>query len=389
VEEVGKVGPSREVERSWRLLPSERILWRGTPVRDVPRDRRWTVVPALLFALAAVTALFAALLWLSGIPAICQMAIVTSYLALTGIAVALAPRYLLDPCEYLLTDRRVLWRRGPLRRSIDRHAITLGRIRWHRSVAGVGHLELVRAVPFGPLARKQRLVLHDVKAPDQVFALVRGVEPSPHSGDPDVPLASRLDEGEDLVWGGGPDGWLVGWRDVVTALGGVIVLILGLRYGHTVAAILLGFEEFGLRVQSWTWVLFFLATGISWSVMTAIGGALVWHGVWRARALGHDTEYVLTNRRLLIRRGRTELSVDRRRIVDVAESPGTRGSINLYLILDAPHARALADNGALGSLTPPRDSVPPILYEVRDIEGLRDLILARTSQPSEPLRDAA
>jgi len=100
--------------------------------------------------------------------------------------------------------------------------------------------------------------------------------------------------------------------------------------------------------------------------------------------MGFDTEYLLTDRRVIIRRGRTELSLDRKRIVDVAETPGWRGSTNLYLVLDGPEARALADSGALGVIAPSRDSVPPVLYELRDAAGLRTLLFGRPSRPSFP-----
>ena len=37
---------------------------------------------------------------------------------------------------------------------------------------------------------------------------------------------------------------------------------------------------------------------------------------------------------------------------------------------------ALADSGAMAPLAPPRDQVPPVLYELRDTEGLCELLLA-------------
>jgi hypothetical protein len=92
--------------------------------------------------------------------------------------------------------------------------------------------------------------------------------------------------------------------------------------------------------------------------------------------MGRDTEYVLTNRRVLIRRGRTELSLDRKTIVDVAVVPVADGCRHLYLILDAPEARALSDSGAMMPLSPARDLVPPVLYELRDTEGVCELLLA-------------
>jgi hypothetical protein len=372
------------VERAFRLLPSERLLWEGRPHRGAPRDRAWRLVPALLWTISAITASFSALLMLVELPGSTQVAFFALYLALFGLAVWLAPSFLLDPCRFAITDRRVIWMRGRLRRSIDRHAITYARIRWHKHVPTVGHLELVRAVPFGPLARKQRIVLHDLRAPDIVLAMVRGEEPSANAGDASTPLTDRLDPGEEVVWGGGPEGLLVDWRDVVTTLGGVAVLVIGLPTGMRTASILATLEEHGLPITSWTWLLLFIAMALTAGVILSVGLGLAWHGILRARAMGHDTEYVLTDKRLLIRRGHTELSLDRSRIVDVAETTGFRGVTNLYLVLDGPEARALADSGALKKIAPSRDSVPPVLYELRDPTGVCSLLLGRRSRPSVP-----
>jgi len=376
---------SAAVDRSWRLLPSERVLWQGGPKPGVPRDQRWTYGPLLVIALAVVCALFAGLLHVSGIPAVRPMAFTSFYLLLTAVAARLLPRYLLDPCEYMVTDRHVIWRRGQLRRTMDRRGVTYARIHWHRSVPGVGHLELVRAVPFGPLSRKQRFLLHDVEAPDVLFALIREAQPMEFAGYADVKLTDRLDRGERVLWGSAPAGWRLGRSELVTAAVGLLVLFGGAMYAYRTGAILVGLEQVGLPVRSWTWVLLFSVILISGSVMLIAGSALLWHGLWGARAGGSRTEYVLTDSRLLIRRGLVELSVDRRRIVDVAALPSTSGCCNLHLILDAPDARALDDNGALGLLPPPRATVPPVLYEVTDQELLRELLLSRRSDPHPPV----
>jgi hypothetical protein len=376
--------------RAFRFLPSEEVLWHGRPERGVARDRRWTLGPLALYALALVFAAFGGLIGVAGVEGGEQTLLLSATMALFATAVLVAPRYLLDPCEYVVTDRRVIWKRGGLVRSIERAQVHFGRIRWHRSAPGVGHLELVRAVPFGPLARRQRVLLHDVRAPDVVFALIRGVEVPAGGAALDVPLVERLDPEEVVVWGGHPEGLHIGLRELAIALLGVLVIVVALRYGYITAGILLGLEGQGLAVGSLTWVLFFLATAITWGVIGAVGVALLWHGIFRARSLGRETEYVLTNRRLLIRRGLTELSVDRRRIVDVAETRTYRGLHNIFLLLDAPESRALADSGALGPIAPPRDSVPPVLFELRDVEALKRLILERVSAPSlPPVRDAA
>ena len=143
----------KDERSSFGLLPTEKLLWRSGPEKGVPRDLRYRIVPLLLFAFGAVAWLFSALLLVAEIGAARPTALVGAYLTVTAIAALIAPRYWLDACEFAISDRRIFWRRGRLRRSMDRKAVTFARIRWHRSVAGVGHLELVRAVPFGPLAR--------------------------------------------------------------------------------------------------------------------------------------------------------------------------------------------------------------------------------------------
>ena len=370
------------VERAFRLLPSERVLWEGRPERGVPRDVRWRLIPALLVTVGAIATLFAGLLALVELPGVTQMGVVAAYFALTAVAVWVAPSFLLDPCRFVITDRRILWKRGRLRRSIDRHAITYARIAWNPRVPTIGHLELVRAVPFGPLSRKQRLVFHDLRAPDAVLAIVRGAEASANAGDATTALTDRLDPGEEVLWGACPEGLSIDWRHVATTSLGLGVLFVVLPAGLRSAVVLGKLEEAGLPTSSWTWVLLFVAIALTATLLLAIGLGLAWHGILRARAMGHDTEYVLTDHRLLIRRGRTELSLDRGRIVDVAETPGWRGLTNLYLVLDGPDARALADSGALRVIPPSRDSVPPVLYDLRDPAGLRTLLLGRASRPS-------
>jgi hypothetical protein len=371
-------------ERAFRLFPSERVLWEGGPDKSVPRDRFWRLVPALMITIAAICGSFAALLITADLPGARQTVMIAVYFTLTAASVWIAPSFLLDPCRFVVTDKRVVWKRGRIRRSIDRHALTFARLRWHPGVPTVGTIELVRAVPFGPLMRMQRMVLHDLRAPDAVLAIIRGAEPCEHGGDATTPLTDRLDPGEHVVWGGGPEGLLVDWRHVVTTLLGIFVLVVGLPIGLRSAAILASLEQRGLLMTSWTWIFLFVAMALTGGVLLAVGLGLAWHGVLRARAMGHDTEYVLTDRRLLIRRGNTELSIDRARIVDVAETAAWRGLTTVYLVLDGPDARALADSGAMRTIAPSRDSVPPVLYELRDAAAISRALFGRPSRPSVP-----
>lgn len=365
-----------EVDReSWRLLPSEEVLWSGRRC-TVPRDRAWILAPIFLFALASVALLFAILLRVAELPGTHNSLAAAALLAATGVAALLAPRYLFDDAEYLLTDRRILWRRGRFLRSMERRKLTYARIRWHRSVPVVGHLELVIAVPFGPLSRRMRIVLHDVREPDRLLARIRGARGATHGGDRDVALIDRLEEGEVVVWGGHPQGAHLGWRELATTATGLVVTSLGGLYGYRMASILVGLEGLGLQVRSAEWLLLFSAVAIAFVCICGVGLGLIWYGSVRARRFGRDTEYLLTNRRLLIRRATVELSVDRGRIVDVASRPAGPGLHHLFLLLDAPQSRAIADSGALGPLLPARDSVPPVLFELSDAERVRSLILS-------------
>jgi len=379
------VGPP--VDRSsLRLLPSESILWLGRP-EVAPRDGFWVVTPIVALAVAIIAGLFTVLLAVAHLPGWQGSAIVVCYSVVLGVGALLAPRYALDPCEFVVTDRRVIWRRGRSTRWVDRDAISFARIRWHRSVPGVGQLELVRSVPFGPLARSQRVVFHDVRSPDAVLALVRGAELAERTSDAQVPLVDRLDVGETVAWGAGPEGSLMGVRDAATALLGIALVVVGIVYAGEAGRVLLGLESIGLAPGSLVWTLLFCALAATFCLLALVGGVLVWWGTARARAEGRDTEYLVTDRRVLIRRGRTELSLDRARVFDVAARPSLFGLSHAFFILDGKEARALGDSGALSGMLPARDAVPPVFYELRDVEALRALLIGRTSRPS--FEDAA
>jgi len=378
-----------ERDGGFPLYPYEQLLWTGTPALNVPRDLLWTLAPLLLVALSVIAGLFAGLVAVSGLPTVMPTALIAVSLLLTAVAIHVIPTYSLDPCVFGISDRRVFWKRGRHTRVIERNTITYSRIHWHRTVPGLGSLELVRSVPFGPLSRQQRLMLHDVAAPDVLLSMIRNADPSKFAGYADVRLTDRLDRDERVLWGASPTGWMLGLREVATAVLGLFALIGGCIYGYRTGSVLIGLEDLGLPVWSWTWLLLFSVIVITLAVIGATGVSLVWLGLWGARAAGDATEYVLTDKRLLIRRGLTELSVDRERIFDLADVPTTGGAHNLFLILDGPQGRALSDSGALSSLPPARSEVLPVLYEVGDVEPLRRLLFRPTPDHRGARRVAA
>ena len=370
-----------------RLLPGEFVIWSGRPEQGIPRDGFWVVTPAVACAVGLIASLFTVLLAVAALPGWQHSAIVVCYSVVLGVSSILAPRYMLDPCEFVITDRRVIWRRGRSTRWVDRDAISFARIHWHRSVPGVGHVELVRAVPFGPLARSQRVMFHDVRSPDAVLAIAREGELGERVSDSEIPLAERLDLGENVLWGAGPEGSLLGVRDLATAGLGVAIVVVALAYAGVAGRVLLGLEAIGLPPGSLVWTLLFCALAATFFLLMLVGGVLIWWGIVRARAEGRDTEYLVTDRRVLIRRGRTELSLDRARVFDIAARPGFFGMTHAFFILDGKEARALGDSGALTGLLPARGGVPPVFYELRDVDALREILLGRTSRPS--FEDAA
>ena len=265
-----------ELHRSFRLLPSERVLWHGAPVPGVPRDPLWVWAPLIALVVAAVSGTFAALVAITDVGSWQGTASMGAWAVMFAVGGWLAPHYIIDRNTYVVTDRRVLVKSGAMVRSIDRRALSFARIHWKAGATSVGHLELVRAVPFGPLSRSQRLVLHDVRSPDAVLQVVRAGEASEQEGrDRDLPMTDRLDGGERVLWGGGPEGSMIGWREALTTAIGVGVLALAASYAWLAFGIVLDLEEIGLPVGSVTWALLCVATLLTFALLAGIGGALI------------------------------------------------------------------------------------------------------------------
>jgi hypothetical protein len=377
-------------------LFGETILWSGSP-RDTSVSPVARVIIAVSAALAAVSLAFAVVLSTALHFAPSGLLLFAGWCSALGLLAYCAPRLWRSGVEYAVTDRHVIWRRGPIRRSIDRDSISYARIRWSPTAVGVGDLVLVRAVPTGALRRTLSLTLSDVVAPDRVWAIARGIAPSAALGDGERPLPQRLDEGERVVWSGTPV--LAPWtsRRLVTA---TIALAVGLAAARSAGRVIPTLRRLAHlhALPGWSFALFVCAVVVSVLFVAAVAGSVGYLACVRPSRLARATRYLVTNRRVLIRRGREELSLDRTRIADVIASPTPRALreggvpspggaplVDLFLVLDGPHARAFASSGAFREGE--GDALVPVLAAIEDSETV-DAIL-RGAVLGAPMATAA
>jgi len=274
--------------------------------------------------------------------------------------------------EYVVTDRRVIWRRGPLRRSIEIRQISYALVRWSSSEPGHGDLVLVRAVPTGALRRTLAITLRDLDAPDRLWAVVRGVEVAAPLGSGDRPLAQRLDVGERVLWSGGPLAAPWTLRRGLTAAAGVALAFSFvhsmLRSVPTVVR-LLRLHALGPGLAS------LLVGGVTLGMLLllaiAVGAGYV--ALFRPGRLARETRYFVTNARVLIRRGNEELSLDRSNIAYVIDAPWKKLH-DVFLVIDGPRARALAPSGAFGGDSGRDDALRPVFTAIEDAETVGQIL---------------
>jgi hypothetical protein len=369
-------------------LFGETIKWSGKP-RDASVSPAGRVVVAVAAAFALVSLSFAVVLSTS------LHASVSGLIGFAGWCSAVAlftlswPKFWSSGVEYVVTDRHVIWRRGPIRRSIDRDAVSYARIRWNPRAPGTGDLTLVRAVPTGALRRTLSLTLSDVEAPDRIWAIVRGVTASVPLGDGERPLPQRLDEGERVLWSG--TSLCAPWtfRRIATAALAAGVALVAARSVEKVIPTLRRLAHLH-ALPGWSFVLFAVAIALSVLLVAAVAGGVGYAAFWRPRKLARATRYMVTNRRVLIRRGREELSLDRDRIADVISAPTRAGGsplVDLFLVLDGPHARAFASSGAFQEGEGGQDGLVPVLLAIEDAETVGAIL--RCVGSNETLATAA
>jgi len=299
-----------------------------------------------------------------------------AWMATLAVVLGYGPRWWRSGLEFVLTDRHVVVRRGKLRRSMDRKAISFARIHWHPTLPGIGDLELVRAVPTGALRRRLSITLTGLVAPDRVWAIIRGVTPSTPAGVGHRLLAQRLDEDERVVWSAHPtrrwQRWVPSWRALASAAIGIALSVVAVITSlHSVRGLRTVIGA-GLDPESVSFVALVASVSLTVVLLASAAVAIVYASVVRPARLDAQTRYLITDRRVLIQRGHEELHLDRSRIVDVIDAPADSGLYDVFLVLDGPRARAFAPSGAFGEAR--ERGLLPVLHRVADAESVARIL---------------
>jgi hypothetical protein len=340
-------------------------------------------VVTILFAIVAATALRAH---------VGGMLVFSGWCATLAVAAWRGPLLWRTGVEYVITDRHVIWRRGRIRRSIDRGAVSYALVRWNPRVPGVGDLVLVRAVPTGALRRTLKLTLSDVVGPDRLWAIVRGLTPSAPQGDGERSLGQRLDDGERVLWTGTPQAAPWTLRRMATASVAAMVALAAVRV-VTRATPALGRVLRAHMLPGLTSGLLVTGVALTTLLLVAVAAGVAYQACVRPGRLARLTRYLVTDRRVLIRRGSEELSLDRGRIADVISAP-LDGAANdageprhgrltdVFLVLDGPQARAYSPSGAFGERDD--DKLVPVLSAIEDAETVGSILRAKYEVPALP-----
>jgi hypothetical protein len=205
-------------------LFGEHIIWQGR-CRAVSVAFEQRVIAVAAGVVSAITVGYAIVAAKSLAVPVGGMVLFAAWCATIALAAWRVPLWWRSRVEYIVTERHVIWRRGRIRRSIETKQISYALVRWNASDPSLGDLVLVRAVPTGALRRTLSLTLHDVEAPDRLWAIIRGVEPSVPLGSGGRPLAQRLDVGERVLWSAAPlaSAWTAR-RAATAAVGAVLAL---------------------------------------------------------------------------------------------------------------------------------------------------------------------
>jgi len=367
-------------------LFGERIIWTGHPKGNaVPFGNQ--VMTAVAATLSLVTVCFAVVVGRGLHAEVGGMLVFAAWCATIALFAWRFPILWRSRLEFIVTDSHVIWRRGPIRRSIERKAITYARVRWNPRASGVGDLVLVRAVPTGALRRTLSLTLADVEAPDRLWAIVRGVEPGAPLGDGDRPLGQRLDEGERVLWTAMPSASSWSVRRGATAVLGIF--LAGSSAWMLFRAVPALRRVFGIHeLTAATMATLVAGVALCAALLIALALYVAYYAWIRPVRLANATRYWVTDRRVLIRRGAEELHLDRARIAYVIDAPTLLGGHHdVFLVLDGPQARALATSGAFARFRNDDENLTPVLGAIDDVETVGAIL--RRDPRVQPMDHAA
>ena len=354
---------------------NDRIVWSDAPVpQRAPLPERLAAIACVAVSLVALGFAVVVSKGLQQSPA--MLVLLSALSATLALFVWRVPPAWRAMLRYEITAEHVICRRGPLRRIMGRQSLSYARIAWHDTEPGVGDLVLVRAVPTGALWRTLSLRLSNLRAPDRVLAMLRGVEPGPSMGSGSVPLAQRLDEGERVLWTARPLATRWDRRRFGNMVLALLLVFTVIRAGISLSRPLAQVHHSLTGGIFWVFV---ASIALGWAMVLLTGLSLGYVAFLRPSRWMRDTRYFVTNRRVLIRRGSEELSLDLGRIAYVIAGD-RRGSRDLFLVLDGPKARAMAVHGAFGGAEEPAE-LSPVFAAIPRGDGPESL-LGPASHPS-------
>ncbi len=362
----------------------ERILWESGPQR-IEAPAQAVLLSRLLIAVAAIALSFGVarvLAFGSRGPAPLLLALAATLLSRATLWV---PRWWLSQLRYRVTDDHVICKRGLWQRSIERNAISYARISWRSDSPGLGTLELVRAFPTGALRRTLTLRLQDLRAPDGVWAIIRGASDVASSSPRRLSIGQRLDRDERVIWAARPrfdssDALPINLREWVALSGTLMLGGLTVTLATRGWSILRRLSEAGFARSGGTFLL--LALGLLLTVLVV--GSITWQLgrqviLRRLRAL-RSTSYLISNKRVVIQRGEEELHLERSHIVEVIDSRQAEGRGTLFLVLDGPRSRGFAAAGAFGEPVEFTE-LSPVFEQLDDPEGAQLALSDKTPLP--------
>jgi len=353
-------------------LFSERIVWQGR-CRAISVPFAQKTMAAVASVVGAVTLCYAVVIAKALDVPVGGMVLFAGWCGTIALGAWRLPLWWRSQLEYVVTDRHVIWRRGRIRRSIDIKQISYALVRWSTHDASTGDLVLIRAVPTGALRRTLSLTLHDVEAPDRLWAIIRGVEPGAPLGSGDRPLAQRLDVGERVLWSAAPlaSTWTTK-RSATAACGAALAILFERSLASSVPSL-----ARLIRMHALSPALDVLLVGgvaLGMLLLLAISAGAGYASLVRPSRLKRRTRYFVTNARVLIRRGNEELALDRSRIAYVIDAP-SRKLHDVFLVLDGPQARALAPSGAFGG-DRADDALRPVFSAIDDADTVGRILRA-------------